>query len=183
MSVSLEIDSELNCQPIAVTGLIVFEGWWGKKSALLSDKSILFKIKKLFIQKLIEAGMATTKDLDRRNINPHIQLNLVDERTGKKTKIAKFTINENENAQAMYDKLQNTSITLTEKSLIIEKDFLEIDTGEDTHMTLFFKKEIGDEKNHKQLNEIWLETLKDISNGITATETMVVDKMTKKPKR
>jgi hypothetical protein len=149
--------------PVEVSGQIIFSAWWGMKSALLHEDSILYKAKMLFIEKLFKAGLASDKDMDRRNMNAHIQLLLPIDKSKEPVKTAKFTINSNESAQDRYDKLQKKQITLTSKSLIINSDHVEIDTGLNTHMTIFFKKGLGNVKNHDLIQKLWNETLTELN--------------------
>jgi len=144
------------------TGLIIFNGWWGKKSSLLHPDSLLYKVKKLFIDKLLKEGLATNSDMDRRNNVPHIQLLLPCDEAKEEIKRAKFTINPNSEAQDRYDRMNKKKITLRVEDLIIQQDHVEIDTGDNTHMTLFFKRGLGKKENQELLKKLFRETLEEL---------------------
>jgi hypothetical protein len=148
---------------ISVEGLIVWKGWWGAKSALLDESSILFKAKKLFTSKLIKAGMASERDLDRRNVHPHIELVFSSDEAKAPVKMAKFETNPNAAGQARKDSMQNSKVRLTPESLIIHEDHAEIALPHGAHMTMFYKAGLGDPKNRATIKQLWIETLKELA--------------------
>jgi hypothetical protein len=148
---------------ISVTGTIVLSGWWGKRSALFAEDSLLYRAKKLFSQRLIRAGLATDSDLDRRNLTPHVQLLMPADEAKTPVRAARFTENPNTEAQARFDRMNGQSITLTPASLLIHSDHVEVDTGDNTHVTMFFKRGLGEAKNHALIRKLWAETLAELA--------------------
>ena len=148
---------------LSVTGTINFSGWWGARSALFAEGSLLYRAKKLFSQKLIAAGLATERDLDRRNLAPHVELLMPADEAKIPTKPPRLTENSNVDAQARFVRMNGHPITLTPASLLIHADHVEVETGEDTHTTMFFKRGLGEAKNHALLRKIWAETLAELA--------------------
>jgi len=106
-------------------------------------------------------------------MNPHIQLLLPKDSAKEEPKKAKFTINPNNDAQTRYDALHGAPIILSESSLAIKPDHLELSIGSiltinpevdmsDIHMTLAFKRGIGNSKNQDLIGRLWRETLEEL---------------------
>lgn len=138
--------------PLSIQGEILLKEWWGTKSVKLDETSILYKIKKIFVTKLIKTGVASQIDLDIRNIHPHIDLILSLDDTKDS-----FTV-----AKERFDLLQNSTIVLTSESLIICKNHVKIQIKDGLFMTLFYKKGLGDVENIMPLKQLWIESLKKL---------------------
>lgn len=113
---------------------IELDGWWGQKSAYIKKSTALYKLKVELINELIKEGIISSKDIDRQNNTPHVAI--TDEKTPR--------------SQNAYDKINDSKIVLDEKNIVYNKDFISINTGHsgicDTHYTLFYKKNIADDK-------------------------------------
>lgn len=127
---------------------IEFNGWWGLHSALIKKESMLYKLKMQFINNLINIGIITDNELDERNYTPHIRV----------------TNNNNPQNKIAYDIINNKVINITKKSLKFTDNYVYINTGDsgliDTHITLIYKKNIGNHK--KNIIKLFIKTLDEV---------------------
>ena len=144
--------------PLSVECEIIFSELWGTRSAKLDESSSLHKLKKIFVSKLIKTGVASQSDLDIRNICPHVNLIIS----------ASEAKNSSDIARSRFDLLQNSRVTLTPESLIINENHAEIPLAEGLFMTMFYKQGLGDPDNNMPLTRLWTESLRKlISNKIS----------------
>ena len=124
---------------------IIFDGWWGQESALISKNCLLYDFKNLVIKKLCCMGILELKDIDIRNQTPHVKIT------------DKSSHPQDENT---YKAMNNKIITLSIENINIHNNWIAIDLGNtgilDAHMTIIYKKGII---NHK---EDILEVIKEI---------------------
>jgi hypothetical protein len=141
--------------PMSVECEIIFKEWWGTKSAKLDESSSLYKLKKIFVTKLLKTGVASQNDLDIRNVCPHVNLIISPNEIKNSSTIT----------QARFDLLQNSKIILTPESLIINENYVEIPLQDNLFMTMFYKRGLGDLENNLPLTQLWTESLKKLSSN------------------
>lgn len=128
---------------------LILKGWWGKKSVLLDPNCFFHILKTKYVEKLLEKGLISNSDIDRRNETPHIAITN-DEQT--------------KNDQA-YKNMDQKIIKLSSEIIEIEKDWISINTGNsgilDTHFTLIFKR--GLKKQSEKFTNLLNETLIELN--------------------
>jgi len=138
--------------PLSIEGEIVLKELWGQTSAKLDETSILYKIRRTFVSKLLKTGVASSNDIDLRNTYPYIHLVLPSDDQKNLVSIARDRFN----------LLQNATIKLIPESLIICQDHVEIQLLEGVCMTIFYKRGLCDPINVMPLKQLWIESLRKL---------------------
>jgi hypothetical protein len=106
-------------------------GWMNDTSIIFAPECVMHQLKTKFVTKLMSSGLISQKDLDQRNLTPHIQI----------LEYPGITADEK---NKIYNTMNERSININTDTLMYEKNFLAIKTGHsgsrDTHMTLIFKR-------------------------------------------
>ena len=114
---------------------LVFNSMWGKSSVLISPSSLLYDLKNDFTAKLIEKGIITSEEMDRRNKTAHINI---------------------EGDEEVYNKLKNTAIVLNNSTINFGTNLVEITIPPCYHMSLCYSKNIKSKADqvYSILNEL-----------------------------
>jgi hypothetical protein len=124
-----------------VTIKIILDKYWGSESALIKKDTVLYNLKMNFIKELHKEGLLVTKDLDERNMTPHIRI----------------TNKTHAKDNAAFNMMNGINLIVDPSYLRIQPDFIDIYTGHsgrvDTHMTMIYKK--GIDKHRHRVMEIY----------------------------
>jgi hypothetical protein len=120
---NVDVETKLNT-------VIKLKGWWGNTSVLIDPSCSLYKFKFDVIDALIKEGLIKDSDLDSRNKVAHIMIT----NRGSPKNDAKF------------DFYQNKQIVVTFDDIRVNKDFAEVRLIGGVHMTIVYKKNIGEKK-------------------------------------
>lgn len=128
------------------------DGWWGDTSVLINKECVLSKIKDMAINKMLQNKIIEEKDIDSRNKVSHIQI----------------TNRNYPRDNNKYNAFNERKISITFNDIQVNRDFIEVQLPERTHMTIFYKKSINGKKTEilKLLRDIFDTACNEKSNSV-----------------
>ncbi len=115
---------------------LMLDGWWGNRSAFVSRDCDVARLKRTFIDTLLDQGLVSNTDMDARNQIAHVELRRdPQDATGT----------------GIYDRIHGSTVSLSFARIRFHKDFIDVDVGFDKHVTLVFKRGLCDTQSKVEL--------------------------------
>lgn len=100
---------------------LLLKAMWGRNSALVSEDSVLFKLKMRLMDQLLINGLILVSDLDEQNRTPHININ---------------------GSKEVFDRLNGSTVSISNMTIRAQNDSVMLEIDKVYHMTLVYKKGI-----------------------------------------